>query len=73
MFFLLSFLVGCSGEGATWSTPQIHGDERSNMKRYQDCVANSKDKKSESIRTRCSLSARHPEPEYVGVSFPMTL
>lgn len=73
MLFLLSFLVGCSGEGVTWSTPRIHGDERSNMKRYQDCLANSKEKKSESVRTRCSLSAHYPDPDYVGVSFPVKI
>lgn len=65
MVFML--LVGCSTNGVTWSTPQIHGDNRSPSERYQDCLS----RKEKSERSKCYEKAKSPDPYYMGVSFPV--
>jgi hypothetical protein len=58
--------------GAISSGPQIHGDERSRLERYQDCLAGSRKPEHPSERARCSDRAMRPDPDYRRVSFPLT-
>ncbi|MFD1800997.1 hypothetical protein ACFSFZ_02105 [Mixta tenebrionis] len=77
----LLLLAGCSSErgwelGDSYptdknATPRLHGDERSNAERYNDCVSSARNKTSKSTRVRCYDRAQRPDPDYIGVSFPM--
>lgn len=74
--------VSCSDyRGSEWSpgnpiypasTPgRVHGDERSQTQRYQDCLSSSRKAESKAERSRCSARSHYPDPDYVGVSFPL--
>lgn len=67
----LSLLTGCSDRSVNWPTPVIHGDNRSEMQRYQDCLLNSKNSEKRSERARCTDESQFPDPGYRGISFPI--
>ena len=73
LIILVMLLIGCSSDGVSVSggTPRVHGDERSGQERYLDCISGSKHRESRSERARCTEESMHPDPGYVGVSFPI--
>lgn len=71
LMILVMLLGGCSNEGINGLAPRIHGDERSVSERYQRCISGNKRQESRSERVRCAEESRHPDPDYIGVSFPV--
>lgn len=82
IFVAFIFIGGCSSEGGYTEnsypspptqqpTPRIHGDERSNLQRYNDCLSASKKSTSKSERARCFDRSQRADPDYWGVTFPM--
>lgn len=70
VFFTL--LAGCSSDGITWSSPQVHGDDRSQSERYRDCMSNAKNSEKREVQSRCHRRSTSPDPDYKRVSFPIS-
>lgn len=79
---LILLSAGCSDyHGREWSpgepvypastSGRIHGDERSQSQRYQDCLSSSRKADSKAERSRCADRSLRPDPDYVGLSFPL--